>query len=153
MFKKGSFATVILLGAVAGLPAFSQERGGSEASVQAFGSFVKTTTDNGIQRAPPTAAAFWQGYGTSSIRIMVWRSKLRVFAEHADVRAHVRCLRREGRSARSHSSVTSIAGRCRHLTPFVRGGRRRTGIQSVRRSGCSTQTRAAFVYAAVLTST
>ena len=32
------------------MPAFSQEAGRSEASVQAFGSWVKSTTDNGVQQ-------------------------------------------------------------------------------------------------------
>jgi len=74
MFKKGSFATVILLGAVAGLPAFSQERGGSEASVQAFASFVKTTTDNGIQQGATNSGRRSASYRYFFIRIMVWRS-------------------------------------------------------------------------------
>src|SRR5437868_10285047 len=49
MFRLKSFAAILLGGALA-LPAFSQEAGRSEASVQAFGSFVKSTTYNGVQQ-------------------------------------------------------------------------------------------------------
>jgi hypothetical protein len=40
MFRINSFAAIVLGGALATLPAFSQEGGRSEATVQAFGSFV-----------------------------------------------------------------------------------------------------------------
>ena len=48
MFRTRSFAAILFGGALAALPAFSQEGGRSDATVQAFGSFVKTTTDNGV---------------------------------------------------------------------------------------------------------
>ena len=50
MFRIKSFAAIVLGGALAALPAFSQETGRSEATVQAFGSFVKSTTNNGVQQ-------------------------------------------------------------------------------------------------------
>ena len=50
MFRTRSFAAILLGGVLAALPAFSQEGGRSDAAVQAFGSFVKTTTDNGVQQ-------------------------------------------------------------------------------------------------------
>ncbi|PYT20030.1 MAG: hypothetical protein DMG58_34950 [Acidobacteria bacterium] len=50
MFRTRSFAAILFGGALAALPAFSQEGGRSDATVQAFGSFVKTTTDNGVQQ-------------------------------------------------------------------------------------------------------
>ena len=50
MFRTTSFAAIFLGASLAATPAFSQEAGRSEVSVQALGSFVKTTTDNGIQQ-------------------------------------------------------------------------------------------------------
>src|ERR1700694_4278816 len=50
MLKINSFAAIVLGGALVALPAFSQEGGRSEATVQAFGSFVKSTTNNGVQQ-------------------------------------------------------------------------------------------------------
>ena len=50
MIGRNSFGAIVLGVMLAALPAFSQEGGRSEASVQAFGSFVKSTTDNGVQQ-------------------------------------------------------------------------------------------------------
>src|SRR5438045_2084827 len=50
MFRIKSLAAIVLGCALAALPAFSQEAGRSEATVQAFGSFVKSTTSNGVQQ-------------------------------------------------------------------------------------------------------
>ena len=57
MFRINTFAVILLGGALAALPAFSQEGGRSDATVQAFGSFVKTTTDNGIQQGATNSGA------------------------------------------------------------------------------------------------
>jgi len=51
MSRSKSFAAVVAVAELLALPAFSQETPArQEASVQAFGSFVKTTTDNGVQQ-------------------------------------------------------------------------------------------------------
>ncbi|MCU1235290.1 MAG: hypothetical protein JWP63_3257 [Candidatus Solibacter sp.] len=62
MTKTTSIAAVLLGGALAALPAFSQEAGRSEVSVQAFGSFVKTTTDNGIQQGATNSGGVLASY-------------------------------------------------------------------------------------------
>ena len=59
MFRTNSFAAILLGGVLAALPVFSQEGGRSDATIQAFGSFVKTTTDNDVQRARRIAVAWW----------------------------------------------------------------------------------------------
>jgi outer membrane immunogenic protein len=51
MFRKNSLAAAVLMGgALAAMPALAQEGGRSEATVQAFGSFVKGTTYNGVRQ-------------------------------------------------------------------------------------------------------
>jgi outer membrane immunogenic protein len=62
MRKINSFAVILLGGALAAVPAFSQEGGRSEVSVQAFGSFVKTTTDNGIQQGASNSGGVLANY-------------------------------------------------------------------------------------------
>jgi len=54
MFKTISFGAILFGGSLAMMPAFAQKADRSEVSVQALGSFVKTTTDNG------GAPAGWQ---------------------------------------------------------------------------------------------
>src|ERR1700732_5358181 len=53
MFRKRIVVTLLASVASLALPAFSQseEQGKNEVSVQAFGSFLKSTTDNGIQNS------------------------------------------------------------------------------------------------------
>uniref|UniRef100_Q026M6 Outer membrane protein beta-barrel domain-containing protein n=1 Tax=Solibacter usitatus (strain Ellin6076) TaxID=234267 RepID=Q026M6_SOLUE len=62
MIKSLSFAAILLGGAMAALPAFSQEGGRSEVSVQAFGSFVKTTDNNGIDQGATNSGGVLASY-------------------------------------------------------------------------------------------
>ena len=62
MFRTKSFAAILLGGALAALPAFSQEVGRSEVSVQAFGSFVKNTTNNGVQQGATNSGGVLANY-------------------------------------------------------------------------------------------
>src|SRR5438270_5389438 len=62
MIRTKSLAAIVLGGALAALPAFSQEAGRSEASVQAFGSFVKTTTENGVQQSATNSGGVLASY-------------------------------------------------------------------------------------------
>src|SRR6516165_79533 len=62
MIKSLSFAAILLGGAMAALPAFSQEAGRSEVSVQAFGSFVKTTNNNGIDQGATNSGGVLASY-------------------------------------------------------------------------------------------
>src|SRR5260370_3031583 len=62
MIKPLSFAAIVLTGALATLPAFSQEGGRSEVSVQALGSFVKTTTSNGIDQGATNSGGVLASY-------------------------------------------------------------------------------------------
>src|SRR5881227_3318566 len=62
MNRSKVFAITVLGAALSGLPAFPQEAGRSEASVQAFGSFVKTTTENGIQQGATNSGGVLASY-------------------------------------------------------------------------------------------
>ncbi|SPE26033.1 conserved exported hypothetical protein [Candidatus Sulfopaludibacter sp. SbA3] len=62
MFRKNSFAAILLGAVLASAPALAQEGGRSEAAVQAFGSFVKTTTDNGIQQGASNSGGVLASY-------------------------------------------------------------------------------------------
>jgi len=62
MFRTNSLAVVLLGGVIAALPAAAQEYSKSEASVQVFGSFVRTTTDNGIQQSADDSAGVLASY-------------------------------------------------------------------------------------------
>jgi outer membrane immunogenic protein len=62
MFRTNRFAAIVLGGALAALPALSQESGRSEATVQAFGSFVKTTTQDGIQQGATNSGGVLASY-------------------------------------------------------------------------------------------
>jgi outer membrane immunogenic protein len=62
MFTTNRFAAWVLGGAIALLPAFAQETGRSEASVQAFGSFVKTTTQDGIKQGATNSGGVLASY-------------------------------------------------------------------------------------------
>src|ERR1051326_6495147 len=62
MFQMKSLATVLVGAALAAAPAFSQETSRSEVSVQAFGSFVKNTTNNGIQQSATNSGGVLANY-------------------------------------------------------------------------------------------
>jgi opacity protein-like surface antigen len=74
MSRTTSFASILLGAALAAAPAFAQETGRSEVSVQAFGSFVKTTTDNGIQQTATNSGGVLANYrffftGSSGVEV------------------------------------------------------------------------------------
>jgi opacity protein-like surface antigen len=57
-----SFANFIAGVALAAAPSFAQEIGKSEVSVQAFGSFVKSTNDNGVQQSATNSGGVLANY-------------------------------------------------------------------------------------------
>src|ERR1700689_4107749 len=62
MFRIISFAALVLGSSLTALPAHAQEGGRSEVSVQAFGSFVKSTTDNGVQQSATDSGGVLANY-------------------------------------------------------------------------------------------
>src|ERR1700694_3280869 len=62
MFRTNRFAAILVGGALAALPVLSQEAGRSDVAVQAFGSFVKSTTDNGVQQGATNSGGVLASY-------------------------------------------------------------------------------------------
>ena len=63
MLIRKNFAVLLVGAAVIAMPAFSQEAPGrNEASVQAFGAFVKSTTDNGVQQGATNSGGILASY-------------------------------------------------------------------------------------------
>ena len=62
MSKTHRLAAVVIGGLLASLPAVSQEDGRSEASVQAFGSFVKSTDNRGIEQSATNSGGVLASY-------------------------------------------------------------------------------------------
>jgi outer membrane immunogenic protein len=62
MFTTRGLATILIGAALASVPAFSQEFDRSEVTVQAFGSFVKSTTDNGAAQSATDSGGVLANY-------------------------------------------------------------------------------------------
>jgi len=62
MFRK--YTLLVMAAATISLPAFSQEEGPNrnEVTVQAFGSFLKTTTDNGVEQSATNSGGVLASY-------------------------------------------------------------------------------------------
>ncbi len=99
MSRRLSFAVILLGTALAALPAFSQEAGRSEVAVQAFGSFVTTTTDNGIQQGATNSGGVLASYRFFFFEQPRRGGELRLLAQHGDLWITDRRLGSEGESA------------------------------------------------------
>ena len=62
MFYTKAITMFVLGGALAALPAFSQETSRSDVAVQAFGSFVKSTTQNGVEQSATNSGGVLASY-------------------------------------------------------------------------------------------
>jgi outer membrane immunogenic protein len=141
-----NYLAVILLGAtLAAAPAFSQEGGRSEVSVQAFGSFVKTTTDNGIQQQATNSGGVLGNYRyfftpTSGVEVNYGYS----------LNTQSYGLTTGSLGVRSHQHEVTAAYVYRHkmhyFTPFVEAGAGGLVFDPSDAPAASTQARAAFVY-------
>jgi len=146
MFRRNSIAAILLGAALAAVPTFAQEGGHSEVSVQAFGSFVKSTTDNGVQ----------QGATNSGGVLATYRY---LFTENHGVEVNYGYslnTQTYGFSTgplgvKSNQHEVSAAYVYRHhllgFTPFVEAGVGALVFDPTGgAAGASTQTRASFVY-------
>jgi len=145
MFRTNSFAAIVLGGALAAMPAFSQETGRSEASVQAFGSFVKTTTQDGIQQGATNSGgvlASYRYFFSNSHGVEVnygYSLNTQTFGLPAGPL---------GVKADQHEVTAAYVYRhpLRAFTPFVEAGVGGLVFNPTDAPGASTQARAAFVY-------
>jgi len=145
MFRTTSFAAILLGGVLAALPAFSQEASRSDATVQAFGSFVKSTTDKGIQQGATNSGGVLASYRF-------------FFSENHGVEVNYGYSRNTQTyglatgplGVKSNQNEVSAAyvyrHAVRHFTPFVEAGVGGLVFAPTDAPGASTQTRAAFVY-------
>lgn len=149
MFQK-SLATVLLAAAASALPAFSQTEEGlarQNVAVQASGSFVSTTTQNGIDNSATNSGGVLASYRY-------------FFSAHHGVEAdYGYSLNTQNYSSpagalgvktNSHEVSGAYVFRMplRHVTPFALGGVSALVFDPKNFTGASSQTRAGFVYGA-----
>ena len=147
MFKNKLAVTWFAAVATMGVPAFSQseEPSKNEVSVQAFGSFVKSTTNNGIENKATNSGGVLGSYRY-------------FFNNHSGVEANYGYALNT-QSYRSTSGVLGVQSYShevsaayifrmpmRKFTPFVLAGAGGLIFDPKDFAGASSQTRAAFVY-------
>jgi outer membrane immunogenic protein len=147
MFRTLSLAGVLLGGLLAALPALAQESGRSEVSVQAFGSFVKNTTDNGVQQGSTDSGGVLANY-----RFFFTNDNGVEVNYGYSLNTQTYGLPAGTLGVRSHQDEVSAAyvyrHPLRHFTPFAEAGVGGLIFDPTDAPGASTQTRAAFVYGA-----
>src|SRR5262249_38690625 len=145
MIKTRSLAATILGLTVAAMAASAQEAGRSEVSVQAFGSFVKSTTDKGVDQGATNSGGVLANYRF-------------FFANNHGVEVNYGYSRNTqtyglssgllGVKSDQHEITAAYVYRrpLRKFTPFVEAGVGALLFDPTDLPGVSTQTRAAFVY-------
>ena len=147
MFRKRIVVTLLASVASLALPAFSQseEQGKNEVSVQAFGSFLKSTTQNGIQNSATNSGGVLGSYR-------------HFFNAHSGVEANYGyALNTQnffsssgtlGVKSYSHEISGAYVFRLpmKRFTPFVSAGAAALIFDPKDFQGAESQTRAAFVY-------
>jgi outer membrane immunogenic protein len=145
MYRVNSFAKILLGGVLAALPAFSQEAGRSEATVQVFGSFVKSTTDNGVQQGATNSGGVLASY-----RFFFSNSHGVEVNYGYSLNTQTFGLATGPLGVRSNQHEVTAAYVYRHplrpFTPFVEAGVGSLVFNPTDANGASTQARAAFVY-------
>src|SRR6266853_5261561 len=145
MFRINSFAAIVLGGALAALPAFSQEAGRSDATVQAFGSFVKSTTENGVQQGATNSGgvlASYRFFFSNSHGVEV------NYGYSLNTQTYGLAAGPLGVKSNQHEVTAAYVYRhaLRHFTAFVEAGVGGLVFAPTDAPGASTQARAAFVY-------
>ncbi|MGA3237547.1 MAG: porin family protein [Bryobacteraceae bacterium] len=147
MFRTVSVATIILAASVATLPAFAQEAGRSEVSVQAFGSFVKSTTDNGVQQSASDSGGVLANY-----RFFFTNDNGVEVNYGYSLNTQTYGLPTGPVGVKAHQDEVTAAYVYRHplrrFTPFAEAGAGALIFDPTDAPGASTQSRAAFVYGA-----
>jgi outer membrane immunogenic protein len=147
MFRTLSLAGILLGGSLAVLPGFAQEAGRSEVSVQAFGSFVKNTTDNGVQQGATDSGGVLANY-----RFFFTNDNGVEVNYGYSLNTQTYGLPTGSLGVKSHQDEVTAAyvyrHRLRHFTPFAEAGVGGLIFDPTDAPGASTQTRAAFVYGA-----
>jgi len=145
MFKKVSFAAILVASTLAALPAFSQEAGRSDATVQAFGSFVKNTTNNEVPQGATNSGgvlASYRFFFSNSHGVEV------NYGYSLNTQTYGLATGPLGVKSNQHEVTAAYVYRhsLRHFTPFVEAGVGGLVFNPTDAAGASTQARAAFVY-------
>jgi len=145
MIRINSFATIVLGGALAALPAFSQETGRSEATVQALGSFVKSTTQDGVQQGATNSGgvlASYRFFFTNNHGVEL------NYGYSLNTQTFGLAGGPLGVKANQHELTAAYVYRhaVRHFTPFVEAGVGALVFDPTEAPAASTQARAAFLY-------
>jgi outer membrane immunogenic protein len=147
MFRTISVATIILEASLAALPAFAQEAGRSEVSVQALGSFVKSTTDNGVQQGATDSGGVLANY-----RFFFTNDNGVEVNYGYSLNTQTYGLPTGPVGVKAHQDEVTAAYVYRHplrrFTPFAEAGAGGLIFDPKDAPGASTQSRAAFVYGA-----
>jgi opacity protein-like surface antigen len=147
MFDKKLVVTVIAGIASMTLPVFAQseDSGKNEVSVQAFGSFVKSTTSNGVQNSATDSGGVLGSYR----RFFDAHSGVEVNYGYAlNTQNYVSSGSAVGVRSYSHEVSGAYVFRMplAHFTPFVLAGAGALVFDPTNFQGADTQTRAAGVY-------
>jgi outer membrane immunogenic protein len=147
MFGKKLVVTMFAAIASMAVPAFSQSEdpGKNEVSVQAFGSFVKSTTSNGIQNSATNSAGVLGSYR----RFFDVHSGVEVNYGYAlNTQNFLQSSGTLGVKSYSHEISAAYVFRMpmRKFTPFVLAGAGGLIFDPKDFVGANSQTRAAFVY-------
>lgn len=145
MYRKISFGAMFVAASLATMPGFAQESGRSEVSVQAFGSFVKSTTDNGIQQNATNSGGVLANYrfffsNDNGVEVNYGYSLNTQSYDLATGPLGVKAHQNEVTAAYVYRHPL------RHFTPFAEGGVGALVFDPKDAPAASTQARAAFVY-------
>jgi opacity protein-like surface antigen len=145
MFRTKSLAAFILGGVIAALPAAAQEVGKSDVAVQAFGSFVKSTTQDGIRQSATNSGgvlASYRYFFTKSNGVEV------NYGYSLNTQNYGLASGPLGVKANQHEVTAAYVYRhpMHAITPFVEAGVGGLVFDPSDAPAASTQARAAFVY-------
>ena len=149
MFRKHSLVVLLLATGLATVSAFPQEGEGgkSEFSVQAFGSFVKSTTSNGI----PQGASNSGGVLSSYRYFFTPNHGIEVnYGYSLNTQTYRLAAGPLGVKSNQHEATAAYVYRqpLRHFSPFVEAGVGGLIFDPADAAGAAIQARAAFVYGA-----
>jgi len=143
--RKSSMARILVGVSLAALPMMAQEAGRSEFSVQAFGSWVKNTTQDGVSQDATNSGGVLANYRfffTKSNGVEI------NYGYSLNTQNYGLASGPLGVKANQHEVTAAYVYRhsLKHFTPFVEAGVGGLVFDPTDASGASTQARAAFVY-------
>src|SRR6478672_12499124 len=142
---KSRFAKILLGAGLAELPMMAQEAGRSEVSVQAFGSWVKNTTQNGVQQDASNSGGILANY-----RFFFSKSHgVEVnYGYSLNTQNYGVSLGNLGVKANQHEVTAAYVYRhpLKHFTPFAEANVDGLIFDPTDTPNANTQARAAFVY-------